>query len=304
MINILQVAVDAMSLGSLYALAALGVGLLFGIMRLINFAHGDFITIGAYALIIPSANVYATLFIGSWEWPFLVSTIVAIVIAVAVLTERIVFRPIRGADPATLLIASFALSYFLQHSILLVYGLRGKAVNIGAALNEQVLIGGLRVLKLDLVTIVVTIVLLLALVTFMKKTRYGIQMRAASEDIWMARLLGVRANTVIAVAFAMSGLLAAAVSLLFISRTALLVPRLGLPLVIIAFVSTVIGGMGSLVGAALGGFVVGMSSSLLQALLPLELRPFRDALVYVLVILILLARPQGLIRVRLIEERV
>ena len=304
MINVLQVAVDAMSLGSLFALAALGVGLLFGIMRLINFAHGDFITVGAYALIIPSANVYATLFIGSWEWPFMVSAVVAIVIALAVFTERIVFRPVRGADPATLLIASFALSYFLQHTILLVYGLRGKAVNVGAALNEQVLIGGLRVLKLDLVTIAVTAILLLALVAFMKKTRYGIQMRAASEDIWMARLLGVRANTVIAVAFAISGLLAAAVSLLFISRTAILIPRLGLPLVIIAFVSTVIGGMGSLVGAALGGFVVGMSSSLLQALLPLEMRPFRDALVYVLVILILLARPQGLIRVRLIEERV
>lgn len=304
MIGILQVIVDAVSLGSLYALAALGIGLLFGIMRLINFAHGDFITVGAYALIVPSAALTSTLFIGGWHWLFMVPTISAIVIALAILTERIVFRAVRGADPATLLIASFALSYFLQHLILLIYGARAKAVDVGSELNQLVLIGDLWVLKLDIVTIIVAAVLLLCLAAFMKKSRYGIQMRAAANDFVMARLLGVRANTVISVAFAISGLLAAAVSLLFISRTALLDPRMGIHFVIIAFVSTVIGGMGSLVGAALGGFTVGASTAFLQAFLPLELRPFRDALVYGLVILILLLRPRGLIRVRLYEERV
>lgn len=296
--------IDAVSLGSLYALAALGVGLLFGVMRLINFAHGDFMTVGAYALIVPSAALTSTLFIGGWHWLFMVPAITAIVIVLAVLTERIVFRGIRGADPTTLLIASFALSYFLQHLILLIYGARAKAVDVGSELNQQIIIGGLRVVALDVVTIIAAAILLLCLAAFMKRSRYGIQMRAAANDFVMARLLGVRANTVISVAFAISGLLAAAVALLFISRTALLDPRMGIPLVIIGFVSTVIGGMGSLVGAALGGFTVGVSSALLQAYLPLELRPFRDALVYGLVILILLLRPSGLIRVRSSEERV
>lgn len=303
-LGFLQVIIDAISLGSLFALSALGVGLLFGVMRLINFAHGDFITIGAYALIVPSASLTATLFIGRWEWPFMVAAIVAVVVVVAILTERVVFRPMREADPATLLIGSFALSYFLQHVILLVYGARAKAVDVGTELNRQIVIGDIRVLALDIVTIVVTAVLLIALASFMRYSRFGIQMRAAAEDFRMARLLGVRANAVIAIAFAISGLLAAAVSLLFVSRTALLAPRMGIPLVVIAFVATVIGGMGSLVGAALGGFTVGVCSALLQTYLPIELRSFRDAAVYGLVILILLLRPQGLIRVRLQEERI
>jgi branched-chain amino acid transport system permease protein len=150
----------------------------------------------------------------------------------------------------------------------------------------------------------VTLALLIALGLFLKKTRYGIQMRAASEDFRMARLLGVRANTVISIAFAISGLLAAAVSLLYITRLGVLFPRMGLPLVIIAFVATVIGGMGSLVGAALGGFFVGAVSVILQTILPLEFRAHRDAIVYLLVIIILLWRPEGLIQVRSVKERV
>jgi branched-chain amino acid transport system permease protein len=300
----LQVLLDAVSLGSLYALSALGVGLLFGVMRLINFAHGDFITVGAYALIVPSLDITARLFIGSWAWPWMVLAIVAVVVCLALLSERIVFRPLRRADPATLLIASFALSFLLEYTLLLVYGGRPKAVNVGAGLNEQILIGDLRVPKLDLLTIVVTAVLLVALAAFMKRTSFGIQIRAASQDFRMARMLGVRADTVIATAFAVSGILAAAVSLLFIARTGILFPRMGVPLVMIAFVATVIGGMGSLVGACLGGFIVGAASALMQAVLPEDLRPNRDAFVFAIVILILLIRPEGLIRLRSSRERV
>jgi len=301
---ILQNLIDAIALGSLYALTALGVGLLFGVMRLINFAHANFITIGAYSLIVPSTNAIATLAIGSWHWAAMTTAVVAIVMVLAVATELIVFRPLRRADPATLLVGSFALAYALQYVILLVYDGRPKAVDIGSSLTEPFLIGALRIPRLEVLTIAVTVALIVALALFLKRTRYGIQIRAAAEDFRMARLLGVSADRVIAIAFALSGLLAAAVSLLFLSRTGMVAPRMGLPLVLIAFVATVIGGMGSLVGAAVGGFTVGFVSVVLQVILPLELRQFRDGFVYLLVIAVLLWRPAGLIQVRAIKERV
>ncbi|MSP51105.1 MAG: branched-chain amino acid ABC transporter permease [Alphaproteobacteria bacterium] len=304
MITLLQNFIDAVSLGSLYALTALGVGLLFGVLRLINFAHANFITIGAYAIIVPSTNAIATLYIGAWHWAVMSTAVVVIVVALAVVTEFIVFRPLRRADPPTLLVASFALAYALQYITLLIYDGRPKAVDIGSNLAEQVMVGELRIPKLEILTIAVTLALIVSLALFLKRTRYGIQIRAAAEDFRMARLLGVRANTVIAVAFALSGVLAAAVSLLFLARTGMLAPRMGLPLVLIAFVATVIGGMGSLVGAAVGGFVVGFASVVLQVVLPVEIRQFRDAFVYLLVIAILLWRPAGLIQVRAITERV
>src|ERR1700751_1980958 len=134
-----------------------------------------------------------------------------------------------------------------------------------------------------------------ALPLFLKRTRYGVQMRAAAEDFRMARYLGVRANFVIGLAFAISGVLAAAASLLFVSQTGGLRFTMGVPRILFAFTATVIGGRGSLVGAVVGGFAVGFTASMLQAYLPEELRSFRDAFVFTVVILILLFRPSGLI---------
>lgn len=304
MTSFLQVIVDAMSTGSLYALGALGIGLLFGVVRLINFAHGDLITIGAYSLIVPSANAVATLYVGNWFWPLMAAAVGFVVVVFALALERVVFRPLRTADPATLLVGSFAASFVIQHTILLVYGGRPKAIDIGSGLSESIVVGTLRMHKLDAVTIIVTLALVAMLGLFLKHTPIGIQLRAAAEDFRMARLLGVRANRVIAIAFGLSGILAAAVSLLYVSRTGILAPSMGVQLVLIAFVATVVGGMGSLVGAALGGFLVGVTSVLLQVFLPIELRPHRDALVYLLVILTLLWRPEGLIQVEALKERV
>ena len=139
---------------------------------------------------------------------------------------------------------------------------------------------------------------------FLRKTAYGIQMRAAAEDFRMARFLGVRANTVIALAFAISGLLAAVVALLLVTKTGVLDYRMGIPLVLVAFVATVVGGMGSIVGAVLGGFVIGFFTVILQAILPEGLRSARDAFVFGLVIFILVLRPQGLMQVRAMKQRV
>lgn len=304
MIGLLQNLVDAASLGSLYALAALGVGLLFGILRLVNFAHGDFISIGAYALIVPSFEVTAQLFIGTWNWTLMIPTVTLIVVIVALISDALVFRPLRRASAPTLMIASFAVSYVIQNGILMIYGARPKAANLWAGLDTPIMFGELRVPLLQIITIVATLVLMGALTLFLKRTSYGVMMRAAAEDFRMAQYLGVRGDFVIGLAFAISGMLATAVSLLYLSQTGTLSPTMGVPLALFAFVATVIGGMGSLVGAVVGGFLVGFVVIMLQAYLPEELRAFRDAFAFTFVILILLIRPAGIIRTRALVERV
>ena len=301
---VVQNIIDALSLGSLFALTSLGIGLIFGIMRLINFAHGDLIMIGAYALIVPSAAVAPQLFIGAWHPAAVVAAIILIVIIFAVACERLAFRPLRDADPSVLLIASFALSFFLQNLVLLIYEGRPKGVDLWPVLTDPFLLGDIRLPRLQIVMIAATAALLLLLVLFLKRTAIGRQMRAASEDFMMARFLGVRANRVIAAAFAISGLLAAVVSLLFVVQNGVLKFDMGVPLVLAAFVGTVVGGMGSLTGAVVGGFVVGVASVFFQIVLPLEMRLNRDAWVYGLILVILLLRPGGIVKVKAVEERI
>lgn len=304
MIQFIQNAIDAIALGSIYALVALGIGLLFGILRLINFAHGDFITVGAYALIVPSANVTASLLIGGWPWPVMIPTICLVVVIAALLTDVLVFRPLRRATSPTLMIASFALSYIIQNGVLMFYGSRPKAVDLWSAANTQVYIGDLRVPMLQLITLAVTLVLMVAISLFLKKTAYGVQMRAAAEDFRMAQYLGVRGNVVIGLAFAISGILAAVVSLLYTTQSGSLSHTMGVPLALFAFVAVVVGGMGSLVGAVVGGFTIGIIVTMLQAYLPPDLRAFRDAFAFAFVIIVLLVRPAGLVPANSTFERV
>lgn len=290
----IQVLVDAVSVGGLYALTALGIGLIFGVMRLINFAHAQLIMIAGYAVLLFFAQSAALAVLGA---------IVGAVL-LALLIERTAFRPLRGADPATLLIASFAVSFFIEKTMIMLVGSRPKGVDFLSALARQVEIAGVRLQLLQLVTILVSVVLLVATTWFLKSTRLGLEMRAAAENFRMAEVLGIRANRVIATAFAISGLLAAAVACLFVAQTGLVQPRMGLQLVIIAFVGTVIGGLGSLPGAAFGGFLVGVATILLQALLPPELRVFREAFLFLAVAVVLVVRPQGLIPARGLKERI
>jgi branched-chain amino acid transport system permease protein len=292
--NFAQTIVDAVSVGGLYALTALGIGLIFGVMRLINFAHGELIMIAGYALLAC---------LGQPPWIAILAGVAAALV-LALVIERAAFRPLRGADPATLLISSFAVSFFLQKAMILFVGSRPKGVDFLPALGQQIHVAGLRVQLLQLVTILVSAFLLTGLTWFLRATRLGLEMQAAAENFRMAQVLGVRANRVIAAAFAISALLAAAVACLFVAETGLVQPRMGSQLVVIAFVGTVIGGLGNLAGAALGGFLVGAATILLQALLPADLGAFREAFVFVAVTLVLLLRPQGLLPARGLKERI
>jgi branched-chain amino acid transport system permease protein len=291
---VLQNGIDAISLGAVYALAALGIGLIFGIMRLINFAHGELIMIGGYALFFLSGQ------------PYLVMAVAAVMVVtlLALGMERLAFRTLRGANPATLLIASFAVSYLLQHVILIIFGSRPTGVDFLAQLNESLEVAGLRVPRLQAATIIVTALLIVGLTLFFRRSPIGLQMRAAAEDFTMARLVGVRANRVIAMAFAISGLLASVVSLYLVAQSGSVSYKMGVNMVLVAFVASVIGGMGSLAGAALGGFLVGIVSVTLQAYLPVDARPYRDAFVFLLFIAFLMWRPEGLLFRRADRERV
>jgi len=304
MLYFLQVSIDALALGSLYALVALAIGLVFGVMRLINFAQADYITIGAYSLVAPSTAAVPALMFGALHWVPMVAAVLLAVTVLALLTERLAFRPLRNTDTTTLLISSFAVSYFLQSLVLMLHGGRPKTVSIGEGLTSAVELFGLRIPGIQLLTMVVAMALLVVLVVFLKKTSLGVQLRAASENFEMARLLGVPANLVISIAFGISGILGGTISILFVVQTGSLDVRMGLMPAVYAFFATVIGGIGSLPGAVLGGYIVGILSVLLQAYLPVEVRPFRDAVVFAIVIIILLVRPQGLFVTGGAKERV
>ncbi|MDP6475805.1 MAG: branched-chain amino acid ABC transporter permease [Alphaproteobacteria bacterium] len=283
---ILQYLIDALSIGGLYALAALGIGLIFGIMRLINFAYGDLLMMGAYAMFMMAAAV----------WPITILGGVVVAILVALITERIAFRPLRTADPSVLLAASFAVSFFLQNFVLMIMGGRALGVDIVPALSLHLNWGEISVSLLNLFTIALSLILMIGLSLFLNRTQMGVNMRAASEDVRMARMMGVRVNLVIATAFAISGLLAGAAAIVVLGKTGLVLPAMGLRLTLVAFVATVVGGMGSLTGAVIGGYAVGILEVVLGGLLPLALLPYREAFIFTVVLLFLLYRPGGIIK--------
>jgi branched-chain amino acid transport system permease protein len=288
MMPIIQLSLDAVTLASLYALVALGIALIFGVMRLINFAHGELIMLGGYTLWAMS----------SWPFPIMVAATLAVPFLSALAMDRLAFRPVRGAPGATLLITSFTISYLVQNLMILFQTSTAKAVSMPPIVSESIRIAGLRFPLLSLVTVVTGAIILVLLAAFLRTAPLGIQMRAAAEDFLMARLLGVRANVVIAAAFGISGLLAGFVALIVVAQTGVVTPSMGLAVTLVGFVATVIGGMGSIPGAALGGFVLGVTTVILQVVLPLGLAPYRDAFLFIAVIAILLLRPQGLLTFR------
>lgn len=292
--TLLQMLIDAASVGGLYALTAIGIGLIFGVIGLVNFAYGEYIMVGAYVLLL-SAGLY---------WPFAIGAVLVFVVLFALASDFLVFRQVRRAPPETLMIVSFGLSFMIQHIWVVMFGSLTKTVNFLPAINRSVEIAGLRIAGVSLLQIAATLVLTTVLALFIKYTRIGYQMRAVSENPRMARLVGVNSNRVIAVAFAISAVLAVTVTVLFVAQTGSMTPFFGVSLTMIGFVATVIGGMGSLPGCALGGFLVGAVTTILQMVLPPHLQPFREAFVFTSVILMLLVRPQGLIAVRSAWERV
>ena len=300
----LQALFDALSLGSLYALGSLGIALIFGVMRLVNFAHGDVIAFSIFALLWPSVDAMAIVFAGNLPWYLLIPFVLIVAAGLSVLSEIVVFRRFRRANPATMMIASFALGFVIRYFLLMLYSSRPKSISLLPELSRPVEIMGAYIPMLQLLTIAVTVLLLVGLSVFIRRSRFGLEMRAAAENFTMARMLGVRANRVIMGAFAASGALAGAIALILAIQTGTADINMGAGVMLMAFIATVIGGLGSLGGAVLAGFLLGAASVVMQTVLPVDLRPFRDAFVFGAVILVLIFRPQGLIAARGTRERV
>jgi branched-chain amino acid transport system permease protein len=292
--DVIQHLIDAVSLGSLYALLALGVALIFGIMNLINFAYGELIMIGAFTL-------YA---LAGIPWPLQLAGCLLVTVFASLLMDRLAFRPFRGASAPVLLVTSFALSFALQSLATVVYGSRAKGIALPGFFSESITIGSVSFSSLNLITVVLVAVMLFGLANFLRRSAVGVQMRAAAENFGTARLVGVKADRVIGVAFALSGLSAAVAAILIVAQRGTVTPTIGAGPVLIAFVATIVGGLGSLYGAAFGGMLLGVLTVLLQVALPDGLVPYRDAFLYAGVIIVLLARPQGLVVVKSLFERV
>jgi len=282
-----QQTVNALALGGTYALLALGLAVVFSIMGLINFAHGELMTISGYTL----------MYCGILGLPFAVSVPLAILAAVlaAVAMERIAFRPVRGGSGATMLITSFAVAMILQVLFQNLISARSQAVALPQILSQSVHLGSVIIGVNKIAAIAATVLMLIFLDRFMNRQKTGIAMRAAAEDFAVARLMGIRANTVIAGAFAISGLLAGVAAVLWVSQRASVDPLMGFTPVLKAFIAAILGGLGSLRGAVAGGFMLGFIEVYLSAFLPQGLQEFREPIGLGLVVLILLFRPNGMI---------
>jgi len=284
---LLQQLINAVSVGSLYALMAIGLAMVFGILRLINFAHGDLIMVGSYvALLLAAAGL-----------PFLLAAAagVAASTAAGLIMERVAYRPLRGAHEIAMLLTSFSVTIFLENLAIILFRPTSRPFAAPPLLRSVIEMGQLRVASVDLVAIAAAAVLLLGLTLFVKRTTLGISMRAASQDLLAARLMGINVNAVIAAAFAIGSFLAGVVGLLWSARVGKIDPLMGFNPVLKAFVASVIGGLGSLPGAVIGAYVLGALEVLLQGLLPSALTPYRDAFVFAVLIALLLLRPNGIL---------
>ncbi len=318
---LLQQLVNAVSIGSLYALMAVGLAMVFGILRLINFAHGDLMMIAAYFA--------AFALFAKMPLPLAILLMIAGTVIVGLLMERVGYRSIRGAPDVAALLTSFAVGQILQNGTLLVTRLMQRPIQIAfpspGVLNGVVAFGSITVPRLNVVSLVAGVILLVLLSLFVTRTDLGLSMRAAAEDLQAAQLMGIDINRVIATAFAIGSGLAAVAGLLFAVQAGQINPYMGFTPVLKAFIAAVIGGFGSIAGAVVGGYALGALEVLLTAIpgigdilppgmvspgvqaflkrwLPGTLTSYRDAFVFVVLILMLLFRPNGILGRRGREE--
>jgi branched-chain amino acid transport system permease protein len=282
-----QTLVDAVGLGAVYALMAVGIGLVFGVLRLVNFAYGQLVMAGAYTLAFTAHRPVAVS----------VAACFVVVVALSLAMERAVFRPLRGHSPAVMLVTTFAIAFMLQAIALLIDirdGTIGEPATSVAPLNRAVAVAGVDVRKVTIVAVVVAAVALALLALLLVRTTIGLHMRAAAADFRTARLLGVRANRVIGSAVLLSGLLAATVAVILTVQFPLVTPDFALRDTIVVLVGVVVGGIDRLWTATLGGFTIGFATGVINGALPTDKTVFLPSAVFALVILVLLLRPGGL----------
>lgn len=292
--SFLSYLINGISLGSIYAIIALGYTMVYGIARMLNFAHGDIIMVGGFAIF----TIVSTLGL-----PPLLGLLVAVVVCtvLGVTIERVAYRPLRGASSLAVLITAIGVSYLLQNVALLIFGSNARQFTSVVTLpNLKLADGALTISSVTIVTIISCIVIMIGLTSFINKTKVGQAMLAVSEDNGAATLMGIDVNRTIAITFAIGSALAAIAGALLCSTYPSLTPYTGSMPGIKAFVAAVFGGIGSIPGALIGGILLGVIENLSKAYISSQLS---DAIVFSVLIIVLLVRPTGILG-RKINEKV
>ena len=291
--NILQYCINGISIGSIYAIIALGYTMVYGIAKMLNFAHGDIIMVGAYICYCVTNYLGMPPILGILA-SMAVCTLLGIVI------EGLAYKPLRGTPSLAVLITAIGVSYFLQNAAQLIWGSNPKSfTSVVSTIKPFLLFGSLTITGEVLVTVVVSVVIMLALTWFTSSTRIGKSMRAVSEDRDAARLMGINVNKTISITFAIGSALAAVAGVLMCSSIPVLQPTTGSMPGIRAFTAAVLGGIGSIPGAMLGGVLLGIIETFAKAFLSTQ---FSDAIVFGVLIIILLVKPAGLLGKRVQEK--
>lgn len=289
-----QQIINGLALGSLYALVAIGFSMIYGIVRLINFAHGDLVMIGSFTtLALVAAGV---------PWPLILLFVLAVGALAGMAIETVVFRPMRGSSQVTGFIATLAVSIAIQNIALMILTGQPRNFLFPAFMRQRIDMAGVNASLTDIIIIVLTLLLIGGLFFVVYRTRLGTAMRATAENLTAARLMGIAVNRTILAAFAIGSALAAVAGLFWGGKFGQIDPLLGFVPGLKAFVACVIGGVGSIGGAMLGGYLLGLAEVLFVGLLPPEYSGYRDTFVFLLLIVILLIRPSGLFG-RQTEER-
>ena len=291
--SFLSYLINGISLGSVYAIIALGYTMVYGIAKMLNFAHGDVIMVGAFAAFTVISTMGGNPIVG-----ILVAVVVCTVLGVVI--ERVAYRPLRGASPLAVLITAIGVSYLLQNVALLIFGSNSRQFTSVIDIPPLKLAGGqLSISSVTIVTIISSIVIMAVLTAFINKTKMGQAMLAVSEDRGAATLMGVDVNRTIAVTFAIGSALAAIAGVLLCSAYPSLTPYTGSMPGIKAFVAAVFGGIGSIPGAMIGGIILGIIENLSKAYISSQLA---DAIVFSVLIIVLLVRPTGILGKKIQEK--
>lgn len=284
--QLIKYIINGVQVGSIYALVALGYTMVYGIVKLINFAHGDFIMVGSYVSLL---TVPYMINAGIPPWACILLAVIVCSL-LGVLTERVAYKPLRGAGSLSVLITAIAVSLLIENAFLRIFTSSPRP--FPTVFNVQALnLGGIQISGITWLTIAVSVILMLLLQLFIKKTKMGKAMRAVSEDSGAAKLMGINVNTTISLTFAIGSGLAAVASVMYCSAYPLADPYMGSMLGLKAFIAAVLGGIGSIPGAMLGGFLIGIAESMTKAVSS----QMADAVVFGILILVLLIKPTGIL---------
>ncbi len=294
-LEFMQQMVNGFSLGSMYALIAIGYTMVYGVLRLINFAHGDIMMVGAFLGYFGMAIL---------ELPFVAAVILAVIgsALLGMLTDKVAYRPLRSAPKISLLITAIGISFFLENIFNVLFGGTPRPFPVPEYLEQIINVGGLIFSAASLMVPVVTLVLLACILWVLYKTKYGMAIRALAFDVNTVNLMGIDANKIIMLVFGMGSALAAVGGIFWAVNYPSVEPMMGVLIGLKAFAAAVVGGIGSVGGAVIGGFIIGFTEVVVVAFLP-EYGGYKDAFAFVLLILVLLFKPSGILGINFDKSR-